>query len=189
MGQKLGEDIRKENEDGQCPKPPIKIGFGLIYSCMKFSDWMQKRLDEASNSKYSVEVNYRTKPSEVLEGFAKIALGYVSASLKRNGYHVKQVFDEHPIRIVVSSRNWDDGEWVGMISYKPKEEGGCFLMSNGFYNRDRKTVSVQRTEKCSKDNPAEMAKDLINMMYGLRHKKDRRVEKLKPIHRKRGPKK
>lgn len=156
---------------------------------MKFSDWVQKRLAESSNSKYSVEVNYRTKPSEVLEGFAKIALGYVSASLKRNGYHVKQVFDEHPIRIVVSSRNWDDGEWVGMISYKPKEEGGCFLMSNGFYNRDRKTVSVQRTEKCSKDNPAEMAKDLINMMYGLRHKKDRRVEKLKPVHRKRGPKK
>ena len=161
----------------------------MIYSCMKFSDWMQKRLDEASNSKYSVEVNYRTKTEEVLEGFAKISLGYVSASLKRNGYHVKQVFDEHPIRIIVSSRNWDDGEWVGMISYKPKEEGGCFLMSNGFYNKDRKTVSVQRTEKCSNDTAADMAKDLINMMYGLRNKKDRRVEKLNPVHMKRGPKK
>lgn len=157
---------------------------------MKFSDWMQKRLDEvASNSKYSVEVNYRTKTSEILDGFAKIALGYVSASLKKSGYHVKQVFDENPIRIIVSSRNWDDGEWVGMISYKTEGSGGHFLMSNGFYNKDRKTVSVQRTEKCSDDTPAGMAKDLVNMMYGLRNKKDRKVEKLKPIQLKRGPKK
>lgn len=193
MGHKLESDIWEEvgKDRFSPPARPAKIDLGFIYNPMKFSDWAQKRsrLDEVvSNSKYSVEVNYRTKPGEVLEGFAKIALGYVSASLKRNGYHVKQVFDERPIRIVVSSRNWDDGEWVGMISYKPQDQGGCFLMSNGFYNRDRKTVSVQRTEKCSKDTPAEMAKDIINMMYGMRNKKDRKVEKLNPVHLKRGPK-
>lgn len=155
---------------------------------MRFSEWI--RMDEASsNSRYSVEVNYRTKTGEVLDGYAKIALGYVSASLKRNGYHVKQVFDEVPMRIIVSSRNWDDGEWVGMVSYKRDVEGGCFLISNGFYNKARKTVSVQRTSRCQDDTPAGMAKELINMMYGLRGKKDQKREKLKPVHLKRGPKK
>jgi hypothetical protein len=155
---------------------------------MRFSEWV--KMDEAaSNSRYSVEVNYRTKAEEVLSGFAKIALGYVSASLKKNGYHVRQVFEESPIRILVSSRNWDDGEWVGMVSYRPEGSGGYFLMSNGFYNKDRKTVSVQRTQRCSDDTPAGMAKELINMMYGLKSQKDRKTEKLNPVHLKRGPKK
>lgn len=149
---------------------------------------MMGRLDEAANSRYSVEVNYRTKTGEVLDAFAKIALGYVSASLKKNGYHVKQVFDEKPLRIIVSSRNWDEGEWVGMITYRSEGSGGYFLMSNGFYNKDRKTVSVQKTQKCSDDNPAGMAKELVNMMYGLRSKKDRGREELKPVRLKSGPK-
>lgn len=154
---------------------------------MRFSEWV--KFDEASsNSRYSVEVNYRTKAGEVLDGFAKISLGYVSASLKRSGYHVKQVFDEKPIRIIVSSRNWDDGEWVGMISFKSDGSGGEFLMSNGFYNRDRKTVSVQRTAKCREETAAGMSKELINMMYDLRNKPDMKREKLNPVRLKRGPK-
>jgi hypothetical protein len=155
---------------------------------MRFREWAENRVLNESATRYSVEVNYRTKTKEVLEGFAKIALGYVSAGLKKQGYHVKQVFEEKPYRIIVSSRNWDDGEWVGMISYSSKDDGGCFVMSNGFYNRDKKTVSVQRSEKCKNDSPSDMTKDLVNMMYGLRDKKDRSSEKLKPVHRKRGPK-
>jgi hypothetical protein len=156
---------------------------------MEFSEWLS-RIDEASsNSRYSVEVNFRTKSHEVMTSYAKISLGYVSAALKRKGYHVKQVFDEKPLRIIVSSRNWDDGEWVGMICYKPNEGSGCgFLISNGFYNKDRKTVSVQSTRKCSDDTPAEMSKELLNMMFSLRNKEDRHKEKLKPVHLKRGPK-
>jgi hypothetical protein len=155
---------------------------------MRFQEWMKNRLNEG-NTRYSVEVNYRTKTREVLEGFAKIALGYVSAGLKKHGYHVRQIFEEEPIRIMVSSRNWDDGEWVGMISYSPKDEGGCFIISNGFYNRDRKTVSVQRSEKCKNDTPAEMTKEIVNMMHGLKGVKDRHMEKLNPVRLKRGPKK
>jgi hypothetical protein len=154
---------------------------------MRFSEWMSLE-ESVSNSRYSVEVNYRTAPKEVMGGFAKIALGYVSASLKRNGYHVRQIFDENPVRIMVSSRNWDDGEWVGMISFKLEGSSGHFLMSNGFYNKDRRTVSVQRTQKCQEETPAAMAKELINMMYGLRGKEDRKREKLKPVNLKRGPK-
>ena len=147
---------------------------------------MENRLDEST--RYSVEVNYRTKTDEVLEGFAKIALGYVSAALKKQGYHVRQIFDEKPMRIIVSSRNWDDGEWVGLINYRLKDGSGCFVMSNGFYNKDRKTVSIQRSEKCKNDTPAEMTKDLVNMMHGLRKHPDRHREKLKRVPLKRGPK-
>jgi hypothetical protein len=152
---------------------------------MKFSDWI-KRLDESS-ARYSVEVNYRTKTKEVLESFAKIALGYVSAGMKKKGYHARQIFDEKPIRILVSSRNWDDGEWVGMISYSL--EKGCFIMSNGFYNKDRKTISIQRSERCNNDTPAEMVKDLTNMIHKLKSEPDRHTEKLNPVRLKRGPKK
>lgn len=155
---------------------------------MRFQDWINTRIDEG-NTRYSVEVNYRTKTKEVLEAFAKIALGYVSAGLKKYGYHVRQIFEENPIRIIVSSRNWDDGEWVGMASYSLKEEGGCFIISNGFYNKERKTISIQRSEKCKNDTPAEIAKDLVNMMHRLKGEKDRHVEKLNPVKLKRGPKK
>lgn len=154
---------------------------------MKFTSWVEKKIHESNNSRYSVEVNYRTKSVEVMDGFAKIALGYVSASLKKNGYHVKQVFDEKPIRIIVSSRNWDNGEWVGMISYN--SDKGYFIISNGFYNKDRNTVSIQRSKKCSDDTASGMAKELINMMHRLINEPDRKVDKLNPIHLKRGPKK
>lgn len=151
---------------------------------MRFHDWLEKRMDE--NTRYSVEVNYRTKSMEVLKGFSRIALGYVSAAMKKRGYHVKQVFEEDPVRIIVSSRNWDDGEWVGMIHYKPSDS--CFIISNGFYNKDRKTVSVQRSEKCSDDTPSGLTKSLLNMMHSLENKPDRHAEKLKPVLLKRGPK-
>jgi len=152
---------------------------------MKFGEWLTRRIDE--NTRYSVEVNYRTKSGEVLRGFAKIALGYVSAAMKKRGYHVKQVFEEDPVRIVVSSRNWDDGEWVAMIHYRRDES--CFVISNGFYNKDRRTVSVQRSNKCTDDTPSEMTKSLLNMMHSLKDKPDMHREKLNPVLLKRGPKK
>lgn len=156
---------------------------------MRFHDWMEKRSLNEGDSRYSVEVNYRTKTKEVLEGFARIALGYVSAAMKKRGYHVKQVYDHGPIRIMASSRNWDDGEWVGMISYNGRDDGGCFVISNGFYNKDRKSISVQRSEKCKNDTPSEMVKELVNMMHKLKDEPDRHQEKLKPVKLKRGPKK
>ena len=67
---------------------------------------------QEGNTRYSVEVNFRTNTDEILKNYAKISLGYVSAALKKKDYHVKQVFDESPIRILISSRNWDNGEWV-----------------------------------------------------------------------------
>jgi hypothetical protein len=150
---------------------------------MNFSKWL--KINE-SNTRYSVEINYRTNSDEVLEGFSKISLGYISAAMKKNGYHVKQVFEENPMRIIVSSRNWDDGEWVGLVTYNKKEN--CFVVSNGFYNKERKSVSIQRSEKCTEKNSAEVTKKLINIMHSLKNKLDNHIEKLKPIKMKRGPK-
>lgn len=170
---------------------------------MKFSKWKllkefnaensisesQKMLVEANtSSRYSVEVNFRTSIDETLNSFAKICLGYVSAALKQNGYHIKYVYDEKPVRIIVSSRNWDDGEWTAMIHFHPDHDGGSFIISKGFYNKDAKTVSVQSSKKCSGDSAAELTKELRNMMHSLKGQKDRHVPNMKSGPLKRGPK-
>jgi len=137
-------------------------------------------------TRYSVEVNYRSKVKEVLEAYAKIVLGYVSAALKQNDYHVKQVFDESPMRIIVSTRNFDDGEWTGIVLFNPHKE--CFIVAKGFYNKNRKTVSIQGSKKCDGDSAAEITKEIRNVMHNLKGKKDRYREKLRPVPLKRGPK-
>ena len=143
-------------------------------------------LEAVETSRYGIEINYRTKKDEVLEGFAKITLGYVSAALKNNGYHTKHVFTEKPLRLLVSTRNWDDGEWSGIVTWNAEHE--CFVISKGFYNKERRSVSVQNNKKCDADNAAEIAKELNNMMHGLKDQPDRHQEKLKPVPLKRGPK-
>jgi len=156
----------------------------------RLAEWIdfknQSFMEGAEASRYSIEVNYRTSMKDAQEGHAKIVLGYVSAALKAHGYHVKMVFTEKPMRVLVSSRNWDDGEWTGMISYNP--DHNCFILSKGFFNRERKTVSVQKSEKCKGSSGAELANDLRNMMHSLKNTPDAHQEKLKPVPLKRGPK-
>ncbi|MHA2043415.1 MAG: hypothetical protein ACW99G_01400 [Candidatus Thorarchaeota archaeon] len=153
------------------------------------SDWLSQNTlcEDVKPTRYSIEINYRSKPEEMMRAFAKIALGYVSASIKQHGYHVKHVYEDDPVRILVSSRNWDDGEWAGVVNFHPKD-GGCFVISKGFYNKSRKTVSIQSSNKCKGDSAAEIAKELHNMMNSLKHKKDRNRPKLKGVPLKRGPK-
>lgn len=140
-------------------------------------------------TRYSIEVNFRSKIKEVLRAYAKIVLGYVSAAMKQSDYHVKHVYDEDPVRILVSSRNWDDGEWIGFVSFNPDHDGGCFVVSKGFYNKDRRTVSKQSSRKCKGDSAAEITKELRNVMHSFKGKPDRHREKLKAVPLKRGPKK
>lgn len=173
---------------------------------MNFKDWLGLNIDENTSlhdwfsqyvqlcennttaTRYSIEINYRSTIKEVLEHFAKIVLGYVSAALKQNNYHIKHMYDVAPIRLLVSTRNWDDGEWVGVITYNPDHEGGCFVISKGFWNKDRKTVQIQSTKKCSGDSAAELTKELRNTMHELKNSPDRFREKMKPVKLKRGPK-
>jgi len=163
------------------------FGIALKGNLKTYFEHREHTLVEAvETSRYSIEVNYRTKKDEVLEGFAKITLGYVSAALKKNGYHTKHVFSEKPLRLLVSTRNWDDGEWVGAVTWN--SEHACFVISKGFYNRERRTISIQTNKKCDADNAAEIAKELNNMMHHLKDQPDRHQEKLKPVPLKRGPK-
>ncbi len=152
-----------------------------------FFEHQHGNISEAvETSRYSIEVNYRTKKDEALEGFAKIALGYVSAALKNYNYHTKHVFSEKPLRLLVSTRNWDDGEWVGCVTWNHDHD--CFVISKGFYNKDKKSISIQKSEKCKGDNAAEVARELVNLMHQLKGEPDRHMEKLKPVPLKRGPK-
>ena len=143
---------------------------------------------EESTARYSIEVNFRSALPDIAESFAKICLGFVSAALKQNDYHIKQIYDEKPIRILVSSRNWDDGEWVGLVSFNPDHEGGSFVISKGFYNRDRRSVSIQSSHKCKGNSAADIAAELRNMMFSLKKKPDRHQEKLNPVKQRTGPK-
>lgn len=151
-----------------------------------FLGWLknQEKLNEG-DTRYSVEVNFRTKTDEVLKSAAKITLGYVSAALKKSDFHVKQVFEENPLRILVSSRNWDDGEWVGVVSWNPNKM--CYIISKGFYNKNRKSVSIQKSENCDAENASEIFKNIKQMMHDLKDKPDRKTEKLKKVPLKRGP--
>ena len=151
-----------------------------------FINWLRREPINESDTRYSVEVNFRTKTDEVLKHAAKITLGYASAALKKDDFHVKQVFEENPLRILISSRNWDDGEWCSVVSRNPSKK--CYVISKGFYNKSRKTVSVQSTKDCNADNAAEIVKKIKSLMHDLKDKPDRHVEKLKKAPLKRGPK-
>lgn len=156
-----------------------------------FIGWLknQEAAINESNTRYSVEVNYRTRIKEALEAYARITLGYVSAALKHAEFHVKQVFDDGLLRILVSIRNWDDGGWVAVLSWNPHHN--CFFITTGFYNKLTKSVSVKKDEgkKCEADNAAELTNQVKNVMHSLKGTKDRYVEKLKKVPLKRGPKK
>jgi hypothetical protein len=150
--------------------------------------YAQGYAEAAGDSRYSVEVNYRSKLDEVLHAYAKIVLGYISAGIKHVGYHVKHVYDEHPLRILVGSRAFDDGEWTAVVSFNPKHDGGSFIISSGFYNKDRKTVHLQNNKKCDGKSAAEIVSELRNVLHSFKDMKDRYQVPLKPVPMRRGPK-
>jgi len=139
------------------------------------------KINEGSqNVRYSVEVNFDTTKDECLLSYAKIMLGYVSAAMKKMNYHVKLVFAEKPLRLIVASRNWDDGEWVGMISYN--EEKDHFAISKGFYNKLDRTVSIQDTELIHNPiNGKIISLKLRDIMKDLEGKKDRFVPNFRKL--------
>jgi Txe/YoeB family toxin of Txe-Axe toxin-antitoxin module len=155
-----------------------------------FSDYYKKRVslfnETLERSRYAVEVEFRTTMDEASFGFAKIALGYVSSALKKMGYHVKLVFSEKPLRVIVSSRNWDDGEWVGMISYNTAHN--TFVLSKGHYNKSDKSVTVKSSTNMSKPFSGQgMSEKLKSTMEDLKKLPTHKRTEIN-IHLKRGPK-
>lgn len=153
-------------------------------------DYVQdKNINESIDAtRYSVEVNYRTNKKQAALGFAKIALGYVSSALKSLQYHCKTIFDDSPYRVLISSRNWDDGEWVVMISYNEKFD--FFVLSKGYYNKMKKTITTVAHEKMQgEESAAVMAKAAKDAVDELRYKKPKDNSLNNFIYLKRGPKK
>lgn len=144
-----------------------------------------------SASRYSVEVNYRTTLDEVIDNWAKLVLGFVSAALKNEEYSVKRMFEDHekPFRIIVSSNKngsgFVDGEWVGVITHNPKEN--CFYISKGFYRKETKNVVVTSYKKCDLKSASEIFKDFKKFMNKIKDEPPR-SPKLKPVNQKTGPK-
>lgn len=140
-----------------------------------------------SGTRYSIEVNFRTNFKEAMEHFSKLVLGYVMAALKQHKYHVKHVYTVKPYRILISTRQWDDGEWVGILTYN--EEHNCFIFTPGVYSKMRGTASYgqSNSKKCTGTSAAEITKEVLNHMEDVKKKPLRDGERLKPINRKRGP--
>jgi hypothetical protein len=153
-----------------------------------FKEW--KNINEyADLSRYSIEVNFKTNLEEVIEAYSKITLGYISAAIKKMGYHTKHVYVEKPIRLLTSLNKkdpWDEGEWVVIVSWDKSNK--CFAISAGFYNKMRQTVSIEKTEKCSGKDASEIYKELFNKLESLKNEPSKKTMHLNPIKKKRGPK-
>jgi len=152
-----------------------------------FNNWLNnKESIIESSARYSVEVNYRSSMDEVIDSFAKLTLGYVSAGLKNCGFHVKNLYHEKPFRIFVSTRNWDDGEWVGVVVFDTKQK--CFVIAKGYYNKDRQSVTIMGSQKCTHKVASEICREMRNFMEKLKKEKPRGSNTLNPVPLKRGPK-
>lgn len=148
-----------------------------------FVDWL---ISEA-NTRYSIEVNYRTEIDEALVNYAKVSLGYASAGLKKADYHVKQVFDDNLPRIMVSQRNWDDGTWTVVVSWNPHHK--AYFITKGFYRKDTKSIVKQGdAKKSSAKNASDLVREVKNIMHSIKDKPDRHMAKLKRVPLKTGPK-
>lgn len=138
-----------------------------------FKDW-QILKEYADTSRYSVEVNFKTKPEEVLEAYAKISLGYVSSAIKKLGFHTKHVYTENPVRLMVSTGGWEDGEDIVIVSWDKTNK--CFALSTGFYKKNKRTVGINKTLKCQGDDAGEVYKELFNKLQELKKEPNKNKE-------------
>lgn len=118
--------------------------------------------EDVKSSRYSIEINYRSKQQEVLGAFAKLLLGYISASLKKKDFHIKHVFTEEPYRILVSHRGWEDGEWISGIAYNSNLN--TFILAKGFYNTEKRAIIVQEKKKAQGTSASEIAEELLDFL-------------------------
>lgn len=150
---------------------------------MQFNEWM---ILAEQTTRYSIDMNYRTSIPEIIDGYAKLLLGYLSAALKSQNYHIKLVLDAKPMRITISTRNWDDGERAAVISFH--EPSKKFIFSKGFYNKTSRTVALDQSHKTLQGtSAAELMKEIIPLIHQT-EKEEPQPPKLNPIRHKTGPK-
>jgi hypothetical protein len=93
-------------------------------------------------------------------------LGYVSAGLKNCGYHCKTVFKAKPFRVLVGSRDWDHGEWICAVTFN--ETNKQFLISEGYYNKPKKTISIESSRIAEGDCAVDLVKEVRHVMEKLK---------------------
>jgi hypothetical protein len=83
---------------------------------------------------------------------------------------------------------WDDGEWIASVTFNP--EHGAFILSGGYWNKDRRTVSINNneTKKLDADDAAGISNQVVNYMFSLKNKEPR-GKSSGAAPQKRGPKK
>lgn len=138
---------------------------------------MSDLLSENKVSRYSVEVNYRTNLKEVVDGFARLSLTFISAALKNSQYHIKIVLTEKPYRIIISERNFQDGEYACVVQFS--ETLNCFTISTGFFNRIKKTVNIQNTIKAKGMSASEVSTEVLEIMHKLEKEPAYKVPEIK----------
>lgn len=171
---------------------PLDNGMAEPYQVwLAFRELMGPRLvAESGGNRYSIEVNYRTSFEEVLDHFVKLALGYIMAALKQHGYHVKHVYSVKPFRILVSTRQWEDREWVGVVNFD--YEARCFVFHKGWYDKMRQTAHIAKegaTSRLNGQSASDVVRDLRGKMDALKSEPLRDGEAMNPVRGKRGPKK
>lgn len=163
----------------------VGYGAGLAFRYLLGRDTLTE-----AGTRYSIEVNYRTSFEEVLDHFVKLALGYMMAALKQHGYHVKHVYSAKPFRILVSTRQWEDREWVGVVNYDYQHR--CFVFHKGVFDKMRQTAKVAAegaSDRLSGTSASDVVRDLRQRMEALKGEPLRDGERLNPAPGKRGPKK
>lgn len=143
-------------------------------------------LENSQYSRYSIEVNYRSSLEEVIDNYTKITLGYVSAALKNYDYHCKKVFTKRPFRILVATRNWDDGEWIAIVMFDHVNMN--FIIGEGFYDKSEKVVRIRKRNKSNAKTAAELVSEVRKKLNEIKDNNPEKTINLKPTLKKPGPK-
>lgn len=143
---------------------------------------------ERTGVRYAVDVNYRTNMSEVLDHFSQLSLGYLKKALNNHGYNVKQVYSAKPYRLIVSTRQWQDREWVGVVNFD--EETAHFVWHEAVYDKGRKTAKIPEghSKKLKGRSASSLFEEVHPMLKELKDRPLRYGEPMNPAPRKRGPK-
>jgi len=139
----------------------------------------------SQSSRYSVQIDFQTTAEKAHDDFAKLVLGFLSAALKAKNFQVKKVFEKEPIRIVVSSRNFQEGEIIAVVSHH--NDDSCFVYTKCYYNKDRETATKISSEKIPGDNSASsIFKFVYAKMNSIKDEKPHHIH-LNPVKGQTGP--
>lgn len=153
-----------------------------------FDTCESRPLLERTGVRFAVDINYGTDMGEVIDHYSQLCLGYLKKAFNNHGFPVKQVYSVKPYRLIISTRQWQDREWVGIVNFD--EPTSSFVWHEGLYDKGRKTAGIPdgASKKLSGKSAAALFDEIMPLLRALKDKPLRYGENLKPALRKRGPK-